>query len=1124
MTKRAHIPTLGRLWFAPMLSIILCIGCAKNIGIDPPPVDSGSTPQDSGLNTPDLPDPADTNAPLNDIPEPTTPDAVAEDTGPDCGEAGNFCFEQTCIEHSDCGSGFCTLSEGEKVCSKPCSTEDCPAGWSCESDPGGLGSEEKLCLSNHPTLCLPCNQDVQCDYISEDAQCIAFSTQGSFCATACDEAQSCPAGYVCESITLQANDVASLCIPIDGTCACSQFSIENAHTTECTKSNEIGSCSSPRICTEEGLSSCTAQTPALESCNGYDDDCDGQIDENTCDDQNACTDDYCDANSLKCVHEPVEIASCDDGNECTRDDVCNAGACIGSPLVCDDEEICTSDTCDPQIGCIFLPNSLICNDGNDCTFGDRCTESLCGPGESIVCDDGNPCTTDACDEDQGCTFSPNVDLCDDGNACTLNDQCSLGSCAGGDPLACDDNEVCTTDLCVPDEGCTYTENSMTCTDGSACTLSDICQNGVCVGIFEVDCDDGNSCTDDSCYAALGCVNVAGNAQCNDSNTCTTNDTCINGACKGVDQLGCDDLNPCTTDSCDPIAGCVHTQNSEPCTDGNSCTTGDHCVSGSCSATSITLCDDGNLCTQDSCDPGSGCININNSLLCNDNNSCTINDQCSDGTCSGDGSLACDDGNECTLDGCLPEGGCTHEPRIGSCSDGDPCTVNDTCSDAVCQTGPERDCDDGNECTADLCAASGLCTHSGIIGFCDDGNSCTQGDQCNDGVCTSLALLSCDDDNTCTTDSCHPVDGCLSENNSLPCSDGSICTSHDTCAEGICSSDIGLNCDDNNPCTNDSCDAVAGCIHTPIASGCDDGNACTTVDLCFDGSCMAADVLQCDDNNPCTTDGCHPGSGCVYFENDAPCTDGDVCTVGDSCDSGSCYPGTTPLMCNDNNPCTNDVCNSALGCSFIPNEGSCNDADACTEGDYCSAGFCQASTLSICNDNNSCTSDSCHPNTGCVFTPLSPCCGNGAQESGEQCDDGNQQIGDGCSSNCQIESFEVSFLGYASWTQNVCGMSDVAQDAVMDSTCSGAFGASARSATTDELISGLVLGLPANNTSGKWVLLKCPNCVGGIIDGFDCASSGHCRSCVANGAPWPTNTSSGWDDFCCTGIRQALCVE
>jgi hypothetical protein len=45
--------------------------------------------------------------------------------------------------------------------------------------------------------------------------------------------------------------------------------------------------------------------------------------------------------------------------------------------------------------------------------------------------------------------------------------------------------------------------------------------------------------------------------------------------------GCDDGNPCTDDICDPTLGCVHSNNTLPCTDGNACTTNDACNGGVC---------------------------------------------------------------------------------------------------------------------------------------------------------------------------------------------------------------------------------------------------------------------------------------------------------------------------------------------------------------------------------------------------------------------------------------------------------------------------------------------------------------------------------------------------------------
>jgi len=55
-------------------------------------------------------------------------------------------------------------------------------------------------------------------------------------------------------------------------------------------------------------------------------------------------------------------------------------------------------------------------------------------------------------------------------------------------------------------GCTYVSNTVTCSDGSACTTGDRCVSGTCQGT-PVSCDDANPCTDDSCAPALGCVNA-----------------------------------------------------------------------------------------------------------------------------------------------------------------------------------------------------------------------------------------------------------------------------------------------------------------------------------------------------------------------------------------------------------------------------------------------------------------------------------------------------------------------------------------------------------------------------------------------------------------------------------------
>jgi len=110
----------------------------------------------------------------------------------------------------------------------------------------------------------------------------------------------------------------------------------------------------------------------------------------------------------------------------------------------------------------------------------------------------------------------------------------------------------------------------------------------------------------------------------------------------------------------------------------------------------------------------------------------------------------------------------------------------------------------------------------------------------------------------------------------------------------------------------------------------------------------------------------------------------------------------PPDCDDASSCTADTCDAGIGCEHNPQEGPCDDSNACTQTDGCTAGQCAGANPLVCSDGNGCTNDSCNPAVGCVFTPISPCCGNGVKEAGEGCDDGNLNPGDGCNAQCQSE--------------------------------------------------------------------------------------------------------------------------
>jgi hypothetical protein len=54
----------------------------------------------------------------------------------------------------------------------------------------------------------------------------------------------------------------------------------------------------------------------------------------------------------------------------------------------------------------------------------------------------------------------------------------------------------------------------------------------------------------------------------------------------------------------------------------------------------------------------------------------------------------------------------------------------------------------------------------------------------------------------------------------------------------------VDCDDDNACTEDSCDSATGCAYTPIE--CDDGNACTADSCDPDTGCVSTFIDGCVD--------------------------------------------------------------------------------------------------------------------------------------------------------------------------------------------------------------------------------------------------------------------------------------
>lgn len=476
----------------------------------------------------------------------------------------------------------------------------------------------------------------------------------------------------------------------------------------------------------------------------------------------------------------------------------------------------------------------------------------------------------------------------------------------------------------------------------------------------------------------------------------------------LDCPSCDDLDPCTLDSCDTSSGtCRHDPRS--CDDGNPCSV-DSCINdpqtGRVGCFNIPLgdgtpCEDGNSCTQgDACGAGV-CVGVLQAAgsRCDDGNACTRLDACSDsGQCVGSPGPPghpCDDGSRCTSgDACeaLPTGEIVCRGQVVDCSDGDPCTL-DACDPATggCASGPV-DCDDGNACTADSCdPATGACVRSGLSGPCEDGDHCTLGDFCSGGNCLpGGGAPDCDDGRECTTDVCDRLVGCRHLPGApVSCDDGNPCTSDFCGTSGHCEhlGVSGTSCDANGAsdckieeCVLGSCRVV---LFVPAGIACDDNNTCTTGDVCGNaGNCIGAPV-DCNDGNPCTIDSCDPATGaCLHRPGGGACDDGNACTTGETCTDGVCGGGA-PVTCGAASECFANVCDPALGCVLQPRIGQpCNGGNLCFTG-VCNTGGCELQVF-LCDDHNPCTIDSCQDeSTGA--------CGNAPVS----CDDGRSCTIDSC---------------------------------------------------------------------------------------------------------------------------------
>lgn len=754
-----------------------------------------------------------------------------------------------------------------------------------------------------------------------------------------------------------------------------------------------------------------------------------------CDDENPCTKDSLLADGT-CDHTALAGTGCDDGNACTADDKCSAeGQCVGSTSqTCDDKNACTKDSCDSTDGCVYEPLTVDeeC-DGNLCSVGDSCQAGECQSGESKECNDPNPddCVYLECKPASGmCDHTlvhPEGHPCKDGNPCTDDDSCDAnGQCKAGSAHSCVAQHPCKkawcneqakegTNPCLLD----WKDEGVGCDDGDACTENDTCvilnegPDLKCSGAA-VDCNDGNSCTADSCEEEVGCQfedKVDGSPCDLSPEFCGAKGECQDGECEAEGVEVCDDEIACTVDSCSEAGECTHEPDHTACADGLFCNGAETCdPAEGCLAGEPPVLDDAIGCTVDSCDEDADdVLHVPDDSLCTDSDVCNGVETCV--PAEGDTVSGClagaapelSDDLDCTVDTCDPVDGPVHTPDHSLCDDAKECTT-DTCDPNVaggCINAPveevgccleeNAECDDGNPCTLDVCdLETHACLNTNIENGteCDDAQVCTVGDACQDGVCQG-SENPCDDEIDCTVDSCdaNVEGGCVHAPNSDLCNDQIGCTD-DECVQGVGCENTPDDtvCADAFECTLDECKAGLGCSNVPQDSLCDDQVSCT-VDMCVDGVGCAndGDDSFCDDGNPCVVNTCDNNLGCQedYLTGEHENKD---CCIEENAE------------CDDQNPCTIDQCDlETHWCeeSLEANGQPCIDDDQCTENTKCQDGQCVGDQID-CSDLFPCTVDTCDNALGCQHATDDQVCNDGNECNAGFCDGDN---------GCQYENLD-----------------------------------------------------------------------------------------------------------------------
>jgi hypothetical protein len=726
---------------ALLLVSFACTGPVENNASDTP-VDASTS---DGFLGPDGAE-ADLEPPLDIIFDKPAPQDVPFDFpgreipadlpwSPEPGEPG-----YPCETSGDCNYGFCIQTGNGLQCTQTCEDE-CPFDWSCVLHTPSAPDQIFICVPSLVDLCKPCQQNTDCWVGGIDAgeACVSYGPSGNYCGGACQEDGDCPTGYSCQTGEDVTGAPVDQCLTDSSECTCKQWYIDAGATTACYAVNDWGTCPGERICKAAGLTQCSAAVPAVETCNGVDDDCDDTVDEETAGSECFVTN---------------QFGSCPGFDDCVDGKL----VCVGEeahPESCDGED----DDCDGEV-----------DEGYEDTDGDGVADCL----ESDIDGDDVPDVQDNCPAD----YNPGQEDFDSDNF--------------GDPCDKDDDNDKTPDLedCAPKDDSVHPDAEETC-DGKDNNCNYIVDEGFADTDFDgwkncVDEDDDNDGHNDGldCNPTDPLIHPEASELCDDKdNDCdlltdegfSNLDNDAQADCVDSDDDG-DDV-PDGVDNCPKIAN-PDQEDADDDTVGDLCDSDfdgdgipdsiDNCI-GLANASQANVDNDGfgDACDEDQDNDGEPNGTDNCPLVANQDQS----DLDQDGT--GD---ACEDdkdgdGIADNLD-CMPEDGSIHQGAQEVC-DG----IDNNCNLAVDEGYPDGDFDGKADCVdgdddndGDLdetdCADLNPAVHALAQEICDgiDNNCNNEIDEdlskitCGKGVCNH-AVPACENG---VVNTCDPFEGISEE--------------------------------------------------------------------------------------------------------------------------------------------------------------------------------------------------------------------------------------------------------------------------------------------------------------------------------------------------------------------------